>query len=166
MDIQDFSEQFNVRILNDSDVPQIYELCKNNRIYYKYCPPFVSEESICKDMSALPPNKSPEDKFYVGYFDNEKLIAVLDLIREYPVKDTVFIGFFMVDISAQNKGVGSEIIAELCLCLQKYNYSHVRLGWVEGNKQAESFWHKNGFEETGVTSQTETYRIIFAQRDI
>lgn len=50
MEIQNFSAQFSVRKLTDNDVSQIYELCKNNHIYYQYCPPFVSEESIQKDM--------------------------------------------------------------------------------------------------------------------
>lgn len=166
MDIQNFSAQFSVRILTDSDVSQVYELCKNNPIYYQHCPPFVSEKSIRKDMAALPPHKTMEDKFYVGYFDQNKLIAVLDLIREFPDKDTVFIGFFMVDIGVQHKGVGTKIIDDLCLYLQQQGYSHIRLSWVKSNPQAEHFWHKNGFTETGVTSQTENYTMIFAQRDI
>ena len=166
MDIQNFSTQFSVRILTDSDVAQVYELCKNNPIYYQHCPPLVSEESIRKDMASLPPHKTMEDKFYVGYFDENKLIAVLDLIREFPDKDTVFIGFFMMDIAMQHKGVGTKIIDELCLYLQQQGYYHIRLGWVEGNPQAEHFWHKNGFTETGVTSQTENYIMIFAQRDL
>lgn len=99
MDIQNFSTQFSVRTLTALDVPQIYELCKDNPLYYEHCLPFVSEESIRKDMDALPPHKTMEDKFYVGYFDGNKLIAVLDLIREFPDKDTVFIGFFMINIA-------------------------------------------------------------------
>ncbi len=166
MDIQNFSAQFSVRKLTDSDVPQIYELCKNNPLYYEHCPPFVSVESIRKDMSALPPHKTMEDKFYVGYFDGNKLIAVLDLIREFPDKATAFIGFFMMDIAMQHKGIGTKIIDDLCLYLQQQGYSHIRLSWVYGNPQAEHFWHKNGFTETGVTSQTENYTMIFAQRDL
>lgn len=166
MDIQNCSTQFSVRKLTDSDVLQVYELCKNNPIYYQHCLPFVSKESIRKDMAALPPHKTMEDKFYVGYFDGNKLITVLDLIRGFPDKDTVFIGFFMMDIAMQHKGVGTKIIDDLCLYLQQQGYSHIRLSWVKGNPQAEHFWHKNGFIETGVTSQTENYTMIFAQRDL
>lgn len=166
MDIQNCSTKFSVRKLTDSDVLQVYELCKNNPIYYQHCLPFVSKESIRKDMAALPPHKTMEDKFYVGYFNGNKLITVLDLIRGFPDKDTVFIGFFMMDIAMQHKGVGTKIIDDLCLYLQQQGYSHIRLSWVMGNPQAEHFWHKNGFIETGVTSQTENYTMIFAQRDL
>ena len=117
-------------------------------------------------MAALPPHKTMEDKFYVGYFDGNKLIAVLDLIRKFPDKATAFIGFFMMDIAMQHKGVGTKIIDDLCLYLRQQGYSHIRLSWVKGNPQAEHFWHKNGFIETGVTSQTENYTMIFAQRDL
>ena len=34
----------------------------------------------------LPDNIDIKDKYYVGYFKNEKLIAVLDLIDGYPKK--------------------------------------------------------------------------------
>lgn len=132
MDIQNFSTQFSVRTLTASDVPQIYELCKSNPLYYEHCPPFVSLESIQRDMTALPPHKTMEDKFYVGYFDGNKLIAVLDLIREFPDKDTVFIGFCMMDVTIQHKGVGTEIIDELCFFLQQQGYSHIRLSWCMG----------------------------------
>lgn len=166
MDTEKLSTKFIVRTLTASDIPQIYELCKSNPLYYEHCSPFVSAESIRKDMAALPPHKTMEDKFYVGYFDGNKLIAVLDLIREYPDKATVFIGFFMMNVTMQYRGVGTGIIDELCLHLQQQGYSHIRLSWVKGNPQAEHFWHKNGFAETGVTSQTENYTMIFAQRKL
>lgn len=44
-------------------------------------------------MKALPPQKQEADKFYVGFFDGEKLAAVLDLIVSYPDDSAAFIGF-------------------------------------------------------------------------
>ncbi len=61
-------------------------------------------------MTELPPGKTVEDKFYVGYFDADKLIAVMDLIIGYPEADTAYVGFFMTDTSVQNKGFGSCIV--------------------------------------------------------
>jgi hypothetical protein len=40
----------------------------------------------------------------------------------------------------------------------------VRLCWVDGNPQAEHFWHKNGFKETGATNVTEAYTAIVARK--
>lgn len=150
--------------MTEKDIAEIYALCRNNVLYYKFCPPFVTEQSIANDMKALPPNKEDSDKYYLGYHDGEKLIAVMDLIMGYPDKKTAFIGFFMTDVSCQGIGVGSNIVHDLCLYLKTCGLTGVRLGWVKGNPQAEHFWHKNGFAETGVTNVTDTYTVVVAQR--
>lgn len=164
MDVSLLSGQYLVRMMGESDVERIYELCRKNALYYQYCPPFVSEESIIYDMNALPPNKDMQDKYYIGYYDGERLIAVMDLIMNYPDETTAFIGFFMTDVVIQNTGIGSEIIEDLCVCLAKIGISKVRLGWVKDNPQAEHFWHKNKFVETGDFCDTDKYTIIVAQR--
>lgn len=72
----------------------------------------------------------------------------------------------MTDVSVQNKGVGSGIITELCEKLSQRGYLYVKLGWVKGNPQAECFWKKNGFNETGAENTTKDYTVIIAQRKI
>ena len=166
MDVSLLSDRYHVRKLGVSDVPEIYGLCRGNSLYYRYCPPFVSERSIMRDMSALPPGKDMRDKYYIGYYDDAKLIAVMDLIMAYPDESSAFIGFFMTDASVQNAGVGSAMISELCSKLSRAGVKGIRLGWVKGNPQAEHFWHKNGFTETGVTYDTDGYTVAVARRDL
>ena len=96
--------------MDKADIQDIYSLCSKNVLYYKYCPPFVTEQSIICDMIALPPGKEANDKYYVGYYDADKLIAVMDLIMAYPDEHTAFIGFFMMNASYQGKGEGSDIV--------------------------------------------------------
>lgn len=164
MDVSLLSNQYFVRMMDESDVEKIYELCQKNSLYYHYCPPSVSKESIIFDMNALPPNKDIQDKYYVGYYDGEKLIAVMDLIMNFPDETTAFIGFFMTDVAIQNRGIGSGIIADLCVYLSQIGISKVRLGWVKDNSQAECFWRKNQFVETGDVYDTDKYTAIVAQR--
>ena len=166
IDVSRFSDHYLVRCLKEEDIPEILELCRKNTLFYQYCPPFVSEETILADMHALPPRKEYKDKYYLGYYEGDRLTAVMDLILEYPDTQTAFIGFFMTEISVQNRGIGSQIIRELCGHLKEAGFSAIRLGWVRGNPQAESFWHKNGFVETGVTYDTENYTVIVAQKDL
>lgn len=163
-DISFFSDQYLVRRLEEDDIEEIYELCSKNTVYYQYCPPFVTRESIADDMKALPPDKDISDKYYIGYYIEEKLIAVMDLIWGYPDKDTAFIGFFMTDVTIQNSGIGSRIIHDLCSNLKGLGFSNVRLGWVKGNPQAEHFWHKNRFNETGMLYDKGCYTVTEAQR--
>lgn len=166
MDISFFSNEYIVRHMEKTDVADIYLLCSKNGLYYQYCPPFVTEQSILDDMEALPPNKEMCDKYYVGYYKGEELIAVMDFIMAYPDDKTAFIGFFMTAISIQNTGIGSNIINDLCHYLADIRLSSVRLGWVKGNPQAEHFWHKNHFKETGITYDTDNYTVVVAQRTL
>ena len=146
-----FSKKYDVRKLHKNDINQIYDLCSKNHLYYQYCPPYVTRKSIESDMSALPDNVD---------FKDEKLIAVLDLIDGYPKKDIVFIGFFMVDSTIQKSGIGSAIVNELIDYLTTLEYKEVRLGWINGNPQAEYFWIKNGFYPI------KEDRVVLAKRRI
>ena len=166
MDITKFSNQFQVSRLDQNDIEAVFALCSRNSLYYHYCPPSVTRQSIIEDMKALPPDKDLADKYYLGYFSGKKLIAVMDFIASFPEETTAFIGFFMTDVSVQKKGIGSSIIDELCACLPDAGFIRIRLGWVKGNPQAEHFWHKNGFAETGVTYESNGYTVVAAQRKL
>lgn len=145
MDLHLLSKSYTVRKLDEADVDAIFELMRKNEIFYKYHPPFVTKESILEDMKALPPQKSYEDKYYIGFFEDETLVANMDLILSYPTEQIAFIGFFMTDVQYQNKGIGSKIIGEVCACLKSLGYTKVRLGVDKGNPQSYAFWLKNQF---------------------
>lgn len=146
MNVKMLSQSYVVRKLELSNVDDIYALCKENIMYYRYCPPFVSKESIIQDMCLTPKNVALQDKYYVGFYKENKLICLMDLIDHYPYKNTVYIGFFMVNKKYQNQGIGSKIIRELFCTLSKMGYKKVNLAWVNENKQSENFWLKNGMK--------------------
>ena len=166
MNEKKFSAIYKVRKLNVDDVNQIYDLCRQNSLYYEYCQPMVSRESIKEDLVALPPNISINQKYFVGFYDSEKLIAVMDVIDGYPEKAIAFVGFFMTDISVQNKGLGSAIISDFVEYLRTEKYESVRLAWVKGNPQSEHFWTKNGFRFLKETSSSAADCVILAERVI
>ena len=165
MDITKLSNTYDIKYLTEQDIPQIMELCKGNPQYYKHCPPEVSEESIRKDMHALPPKKTKDDKHYFGFFDGNKLVAVMDLIEKYPNENTAFIGFFMMNKAYQGKGIGSRIISDVCNVLKK-SFTHIRLGYVSANMQARNFWMKNGFDHTGIQSKGELYTVNILEKTL
>ncbi|MDU4752827.1 MAG: GNAT family N-acetyltransferase, partial [Clostridium butyricum] len=118
MNISELSLKYQIRKLDDKDIDLIYTLSIGNPKFYKYCPPYVTKESIHEDMNMLPPNKSKEDKFYIGFFDNHILVAVMDLIINFPDNKTAFIGLFMMEQEYQGKGIGSNIIEECATYLK------------------------------------------------
>ena len=164
--IADISKKYQVRLLEEKDISIVYSLCRKNKLYYEFCPPFVTPESIKADMTALPPGKRREDKFYLGYYDNDNLTAVMDLILGYQDEETVYVGFFMTDVSVQGKGVGSAIISEMSQFICSQGYSDIQLGWVKDNPQAEHFWLKNGFIVTGKLYDMYDYTVVEARKNM
>lgn len=163
---QSLSAKYNVRKLDEPDVNEVLELTKKNPLFFQYCPPMATRQSILEDMKALPPRTTYEDKFYVGYFLDGKLVAVMDLILRYPNKNTAFIGFFMMNKAFQGNGIGTEIIEECETVLRGNGYLYIRLGFAKGNPQSEAFWLKNGFRRTGVEDVQERYTVVVMEKDI
>jgi len=110
------------------------------------------------------PENSPDDKYYVGFFWGETLIAQLDLIADYPERATAYIGLFMTEASVQQAGIGTRIVGELCSHLAEEGIRTVRLCWVKGNPQAEHFWRKNQFVPVKETQSMSGQTVILAER--
>lgn len=164
MNVEYLSDKYAVRRLDAGDVDSVFELCSKNSLYYQYCPPFVTKSSIVEDMEALPPGKEKKDKYFLGYYDNSSLIAVMDMIIGYPDAHTLYIGFFMTDIDVQGKGVGTVIIEQLCNYVREMGFQRIELAWVKGNPQSESFWMKNKFKIIGERASNAVEQVIAAER--
>ena len=162
MNIELLSSRFKVKYNEESQIDEVYELCKGNPIYYKYCPPYITVQGIKKDMIALPNGKTLEDKYYIGFYDNNKLVAIMDLISKYPDEETAFIGFFMMSQERQ----GKNIITEVCGYLKEIGFLKVKLGYVKGNSQSETFWRKNHFLKTGIERQEEGYVVVQMEKQL
>ncbi|MCF0106568.1 MAG: GNAT family N-acetyltransferase, partial [Holdemanella sp.] len=166
MDIHKFSNRYEVKALKEEDINSIYSLLKGNEKYYTYCPPMINKESIIEDMYSLPDGKELKDKYYVGYYDHDQLIALLDLIDGYPFDDICYIGFFIMDVQYQNKGIGTDIINELSNYLKEEGYAYIQLAWLINNIEASHFWKKNGFMETREGISHEEREVIVASKDL
>lgn len=164
--VEGLSTRYLVRRLEETDVPALLALCAGNPQFYRHCPPPATAQSLREDMAALPPRKTLNDKYYLGFFDGTQLVAVLDLIAGFPGPEIAFWGFFMLDATIQGQGRGTALVSELCGALRSLGFRSVRLGWVRTNPQAAHFWKKNGFRETGVSYETGGYTVVVAQREL
>ena len=149
MDISLLSADYTIRQLTPADVDTVYHLCAENTLFYKYHPPFATREDIINDMSALPPGKEMKDKFYLGFFSGDILVAVMDLILNYPEEKTAYIGFFMMKKEMQGCGNGTKLINGCAEFFAQSGFIKIRLAIDKGNPQSEHFWSKNGFTKTG-----------------
>ncbi|HEL1551556.1 TPA: GNAT family N-acetyltransferase [Streptococcus suis] len=162
MEISHFSNHYKVRKITEADLEQVLALYQTTPLYFEYCPPLPSLESLANDLVECPPGKEPTDKYFLGFWDKDQLLAVLDLIDGYPTAEIAYIGLFMVDSKLAGQGLGSNIIAKLLSQLATH-FKKVRLGYVESNPQSSHFWSKVGFCPTGEVKELAGKTIVIAE---
>lgn len=166
-DIQALSSDYNVRRITESDITAVYRLCKTNKRYYRTMRTVPTRESLTEVMSDMPGDTGTENKFFVGFYDeDEELVAVMDLITEYPEKNSAYIGWFMVRGDMQGEGVGSRIFADVRAALKGYGVDRVSLGCVKENEDAIAFWNAQGFAATGEEKPSGKHTVLTFERII
>ena len=167
LSISELSARYTVRRLTEADIPAILNVMEGNPLFYRYCGAGAAPSAalIRQDMTALPPGKTMPDKYYLGFFQGDRLAAVMDLIDGYPTPDIAFIGFFMTNSALQGQGEGTRIISELSASLHRSGSSAIQLGIDKGNPQSTHFWKKNGFAVLREIPQNGGI-ILLAQRPL
>ena len=157
---QQISTQYQVRRITEEDLPELLSLAQGNPTYYEHMHERPELETLREDLTKLPPRTTPEDKYFLGFYREDRLCAVLDLILHYPNPETAFIGWFILRKDLQGRGVGSAILHELLFHLP---FRYIRLGYVKGNRESERFWKKHHFAPTGVEPAGDGYTRVVMQ---
>lgn len=154
------------RQLTDADLPSLLALCESNPQYYRHLHEIPTRRSLAGSMSELPPHCGPNQKHFVGFFQGDELVAVMDLVLGYPDANAAFIGFLMVAAKHQRHGVGSQIVAETLGRLHAQGFLRVRLAYVQGNEQSRLFWESCGFGSAGSPVAFPSYVAIPMERSL
>jgi GNAT superfamily N-acetyltransferase len=138
-----------IRILHVEDEKILQHLCERCIDYYEIIEGRLPEkDSGYEILKDLPPGWDPKDKRVFGCFnEHDSLIAVIDLLADYPVKSEWIIGLLMINPSERGKGLGKllhEFIKDYVL---KHKADKLRIGVVEDNTTATSFWKSLGYHE-------------------
>ena len=97
-------------------------------------------------LAALPPGKTPDDKYVFGVYLSRELIGCIDIIRRYPSNACAFIGLLLVGEPWQRRGFGRAAYQELEAFARRWPECHfLRLAVAETNPPALHFWEKLGF---------------------
>ncbi len=146
LDISRINSHYKVRAITVSDVDDVLNLYRQNPQFYQYTEAEPTREQVLHDMTITPPGIEGKDKYFVGFFENRTLVAVMDLIDGYPKPEIAFIGLFMMNQDYQGKQIGTSIIGEAADYLRMTGKTALRLAIDKGNPQSTHFWRKNGFE--------------------
>lgn len=152
--------------LKEENVNDMYKLCELNKPYYNCFDEMPTIDGVKTILNEVPPGSSLNDKYVIGFYENEKLIAILDLVKGYPSSEYVFIGLLIIDVNYQGKGVGKYIMDSLFKMLKDLNFKKCQLGCLDNNESAKKFWIMNGFEVNGTVYNHEKYNVVMMERSV
>ena len=101
-------------------------------------------------FTALPPDKSYDDKFVWGLYAAEAMIGCADVIRGYPTRDKAVIGLLLLAEQWQRRGLGRAFAALVEQAIGAWKEVEIlRVGVAVSTPGALAFWRKLGYVETG-----------------
>ena len=120
---------------------------ENNYYFSKISdnPPSIS--NVEEDIEAIPDGVQKSQKNYSLISFNDEILGVVDYLSDYPEKDTILIGLFIIKNDKQKEGIGTKIFRYLENSFKDKNFLKIRIGVLVDNKIGLSFWKKQNFKE-------------------
>jgi RimJ/RimL family protein N-acetyltransferase len=107
----------------------------------------ASPDAALNDLRAFPSQDfSDARKHFIGVVDaSGQLLAVADIIENYPAPAVWHLGFFIVATDLHGTGFAKSWLDALEVWIQSQGAQYLRLGVVQVNLRGRRFWEKAGF---------------------
>ena len=165
--IKSLSSDFEVRRIEDDGVASVINLLRGNRKYYRELGIKHGSRNLTDLISSLPEGDDERKTNFVGFYDTDnRLIAVLDLIINYPENGKAFIGWFVVDATRQRQGIGSQLFADIRATLSAQGFENLELRVQKDNETAKDFWTSLGFKLNNKEEIINDKTMCYMERNI
>ena len=120
---------------------------ENNYYFSKISdnPPSIS--NVEEDIEVIPNGVQKNQKNYRLISFNDEILGVVDYLTDYPEKDTILIGLFIIKNDKQKQGLGTKIFRYLEKSFKNEKSLKIRIGVLVDNEIGLSFWKKQNFKE-------------------
>ena len=120
---------------------------ENNYYFSKISDNPLSISNVEEDIEAIPNGVQKNQKNYRLISFNDEILGVVDFLSNYPEKDTILIGLFIIKNDKQKQGLGTKIFRYLEKSFKNKKFLKIRIGVLVDNKIGLSFWKKQNFKE-------------------
>lgn len=120
---------------------------KNDYYFSKISDASQNISNIEEDIETIPNGVQKNQKNYRLISFNNEILGVVDYLTDYPEKDTILIGFFIIKNDKQKQGLGTKIFRYLENSFKNKNFLKIRIGVLVDNQIGLSFWKKQNFKE-------------------
>lgn len=120
---------------------------ENNYYFSKISdnPPSIS--NVEEDIEVIPNGVQKNQKNYRLISFNDEILGVVDFLSNYPEKDTILIGLFIIKNDKQKQGLGTKIFRYLENLFKDKKFLKIRIGVLVDNEIGLFFWKKQNFKE-------------------
>lgn len=131
------------KILKEEDLFSIQRFLDKTQDFFLLCEgQKINAEGL---LTSCPKNRNPElDKLVIGLIENNALIGLVDIIKDYPSPYIWTIGYLLIDPDFRNQQKGSTFV-EFLKTFKMHGAQRLRCIVQKQNPQALDFWTKNGF---------------------
>ena len=120
---------------------------KNDYYFSKISDVSQNISNIEEDIETIPDGVHKNQKNYKLISFNDEILGVVDYLTDYPEKDTILIGFFIIKNDKQKQGLGTKIFRYLEKSFKNKKFLKIRIGVLVDNQIGLSFWKKQNFKE-------------------
>ena len=123
--------------------------------FFQDCTPyFKMEQDKAPDMDTVrtffedcPPSHSREDKLNLAVYQEDEIIAVIDILKDYAVVNEWMIGLFIFHPSKRGQGLAQPIHQTIVELAKEEGVKSLRVGVVTQNDRGQAFWFGLGYTE-------------------
>ena len=120
---------------------------ENNYYFSKISDNPLSISNVEEDIEVIPNGVQKNQKNYRLISFNDEILGVVDFLSDYPEKDTILIGLFIIKNDKQKQGLGTKIFGYLENLFKNKKFLKIRIGVLVDNEIGFSFWKKQNFKE-------------------
>ena len=120
---------------------------ENNYYFSKISDNPLSISNVEEDIEVIPNGVQKNQKNYRLISFNDEILGVVDFLSDYPEKDTILIGLFIIKNDKQKQGLGTKIFRYLEELFKNKKFLKIRIGVLVDNEIGLSFWKKQNFKE-------------------
>lgn len=106
-----------------------------------------SKDAAINLFAELPPCKTHEDKFVLGFFVGADPAGCAEIIRGYPTAEVAFVGLLLFAEPFQGKALGVVALAHIESFVRPWACNALRIAVMANNQRAHGFWKHQGFAE-------------------
>ncbi len=142
-------DNFSARLLEkNQDLDLVENFFRHNKDYYENNSTMKSDKKSGEFIfNFIPANKTIEDKFIIGLFDNNSLIALFNLIQNFQEENQWTMGEFAIDLDYRHKGIGNKLLKGIEELLLTLRVNSLIMFVNQNNSAGVKFLTKNSFTE-------------------